>query len=675
MPPDPRIVHHVAMGGAPRHARTPARPHKRREPGLDGLRGVAIALVLAFHGGVGVVGGALGVDVFLVLSGYLITALLLAELDATGRVDLGTFWSRRLRRLLPAVLVLTAVVVAVARPDPLDAISTLGWWSNWRFIAAEQAYFDSFAAPSPLRHSWSLAVEEQWYLLWPPLLVLLHRTRWLLAGIVALAVASAVAMAVSAADVDRAHFGTDTRAQGLLVGAALAVVLARRPAGSWARRTRWAATAAGVAGAIGLALMAWRTPGTAPWLYRGGHLVAAVAAAAVLAAAVLPGGPIRWALSSRPLRAVGRVSYGAYLWHWPTFVWLTPDRTGLDRWPLFAVRLAVTAALAVASWRLVERPVLDAPTPLPRRRIAVATAFAASLAVLVAVGLVAGPASTSGSALARGAAVPTLPVGFVADTVVTTSTAPSTTVADVDVPDVPGVLDTPPVPSPPHPGEPMVTVVGDSSAWALAWAVEPVPGVAVQAGGTIGCGLDPAAIVFEGVARTITGQPVPCSQAADLWRWWAASTDPDVVVLGLGAWEVYDRELPDGERLAVGTDAWARWVDAGLERLVTDLAGAAPRAVIAVADVPCYTEHNHALGGPTSPRNDPARVAAVDDVVAAFVARHPARVVTMPWSTWLCGEEPAERPDGVHLAPDSARALWAGPLGEWVRGLRTTAPA
>lgn len=632
-----------------------------RRPALDGLRAVALAFVLLSHGGVGFVGGAIGVDVFLVLSGYLITGLLLVELDRTGSVDLRAFWARRARRLLPAAIALIVVVALLGRTDGLDTLASLGWWSNWRFALADEGYFDAFGAPSPLRHTWSLAVEEQWYLLWPPLLLGLGRLgrRNRAAATAALALASAGAMWLLAGDLDRAHMGTDTRAQGLLVGALVAMALHGRPAGSLPRP---ATTLAGLAGAGALVAIGWTVPGSEPLLYRGGHLVVALAAAAVVVAAVRPDGPVRVALAIGPLRAVGRVSYGAYLWHWPLFVWLTPDRTGLDPWPLLAVRLGATAAATVLSWHLVERPVLDA-RPLPRPHRAWRPAAVAVATVLVGVTAFDPAAHGRGASASSAGVEPALPAGFTTEAV-PAAPAPRR-----------GVLDTAPRRRRID-GQPVVTVVGDSSAWSLGWAVEPVDGVAVNDGGIVGCGIDPAPVLVGGVERIEGGSPVPCDQALALWRWWVGRTDPDLVVLALGAWEVYDRALPDGRTLDVGSAEWARWIRDRVEHAVQELASLAPHARIAVAEVPCYDERDLGLGGPSSPRNDPARVAAVNQVLDELVASHPARLVSLPWSRWLCGPGAFHRPDGVHLDPPSARALWAGPLGEWVRSeLRLSAAA
>jgi hypothetical protein len=403
-----------------------------------------------------------------------------------------------------------------------------------------------------------------------------------------------------------------------------------------------------------LVAIAWRVPGTEPWLYRGGHLVVAAASAAVVVACLRADGPVRDALAIPSLRAIGRVSYGAYLWHWPLFVWLTPDRTGLDPWPLLVVRVAATAAVTLLSWHLVERPVLDG-RPLPRPKHAWRPALAGAAAVVVVTAAVDPTAHRTASSTISASAEPQVPLGF------TEELAPPST-----APPAPGVLDTPPAPRPID-GDPVVTITGDSTGLMLGWEVEPLDGIEVHDGASLGCGIDPADMIIGESIRHEEGHPVPCTRALELWRWWATTTSPDLVVLAIGAWEVYDRETADGTRYEVGTQGWATWVEDGLVRAAADLATAAPHARIAVTEVPCYAEQDLGLGGPASARNDPARQAAVNAVIDRVVARHPARLVVLPWTPWLCGPDPFPRGDGVHLEPAAARALWAGPLGDWVR--------
>ena len=345
--------------------------------------------VIGYHAGVGwLPGGLLGVDVFFVLSGFLITSLLLAEWGHRGRVDLPRFWLRRARRLVPALLlVLLAVAVyslLAAQPEQRaalrgDGLSTLAYVANWHFAFTGQGYFDSFAAPSPLLHMWSLAVEEQFYLLWPLITILVvcwTRRGPRTLGRVALigATASAALMAAlhaAGTDTSSLYYGTHTRAAPLLVGAALATA---RPAGLRAagRLGRAGLQLAGLTGVIVVLWCIGNVDGQSPGLYDGGFLLLAVAVAAILASvSAVPQGALAKGLSWSPLRAVGTISYGLYLWHWPVMAVLTRAQTGLSGLALFTLRLAVTVALATLSYLLVERPIrtgnLAAAAAAPRR--------------------------------------------------------------------------------------------------------------------------------------------------------------------------------------------------------------------------------------------------------------------------------------------------------------------
>ena len=369
---------------APKHGGIP------HVPALDGLRGAAVLGVLFFHSEGALPGGYLGVDLFFVLSGYLITSLLVAEHARTGAVALGPFWVRRARRLLPAVLALMPAIglycALWAKHGELagvrrDALATLGYVANWRAIFTNKSYWDLFAAPSPLEHTWSLAIEEQFYVLWPLACwaALRRSRRALLALSIALAAASVGLMAwrFAPGHTARVYLGTDTRASGMLLGAALACALTpeRRLEGARGR-----ALDAGSLLALALLAVAWaRLEGESPWLYRGGFLACELACLTLIAAAVLrPAGPLARAFSLGPLRAVGYVSYGVYLWHWPIFVVLTPERVHLSALPLGALRFALTFAIAAVSLRVLERPIRARGLPFGRAGAIVPAAFAAS---------------------------------------------------------------------------------------------------------------------------------------------------------------------------------------------------------------------------------------------------------------------------------------------------------
>ncbi len=362
-------------------------------PALDGLRAVAIGGVIAYHLGFGWArGGYLGVDLFFALSGFLITSLLLEEYISTDQIRLGAFWARRIRRLMPALFVLLAalalfVVVegrfgapgAIAQIDlgrlRFDALATLLYVANWHAIFAHQPYFAQFASPSPLEQTWSLAIEEQFYILWPPLLVLIvvrARAHFRSAGVgVALlgAAASSLAMALlyrSGAGDNALYFGTETRAFDLLLGAALAFLAAGRPEpGPVARRFLHLAALP----ALALLLVFWAVAGSPSgvppgWMFEGGFSGCAALACLVIAdVRQTDPGPLGHLLSLRPLRYVGQISYGIYLWHWPVIIYMTESRTSLVQPWLDLARLGTTLGLAMVSFHLVE-------TPIRRRRLA-----------------------------------------------------------------------------------------------------------------------------------------------------------------------------------------------------------------------------------------------------------------------------------------------------------------
>ena len=349
-------------------------PALRHVPALDGLRGLAVGAVLLFHAG-HLVGGYLGVDLFFVLSGFLITSLLLREAASSGRITLSSFWVRRARRLLPAMAGVLVGVAAYARfvadTSELgrirdDGIATIAYVANWRAIFADQDYWDLFAAPSPLQHMWSVAIEEQFYLLWP--LVIVGLLRWrgparlpstVLVTALVLAATSAASMVLlyDPGDNTRVYFGTDTRAASILVGAALAAWTAVRGPGRQLRAGR-ASQAVGLGGVAVLGYAWTQVEGTSAWLYQGGMPALAVVAVVVIAIASAPApGPLARALSVAPLRWLGLISYGTYLWHWPIYLVLSPERTGIDGWPLVVLRITVTLAVAAASYVVVEQPV------------------------------------------------------------------------------------------------------------------------------------------------------------------------------------------------------------------------------------------------------------------------------------------------------------------------------
>jgi peptidoglycan/LPS O-acetylase OafA/YrhL len=345
----------------------------RYMPGIDALRAIAVLAVFLYHANVGwLPGGFLGVDVFFVISGYLITSLLLSEYRRGGHIAVGRFWLRRARRLLPAVGVFIAVTLlaaAILVPDQIpqlrgDALASLVYANNWHLIFAHASYFQEFARPSLFQHLWSLAVEEQFYLLWPIAFAAgmsVFGRRRLLFGVIAGALASTLLMALlfhSGSDPSRVYYGTDTRAAPLLVGVALAFVW--NPEGVPAKSSAWAPLALDAVGVVALVMVVLKfmqVHDFDPGLYRGGFLILAAWTGLLVAVLAHPSARLGRLLGQRPVLWVGVRSYSFYLWHWPV---LMLSRAHIDvpisGAPLVLLQLGTTLVLADLSYRFVEQP-------------------------------------------------------------------------------------------------------------------------------------------------------------------------------------------------------------------------------------------------------------------------------------------------------------------------------
>ncbi len=348
-------------------------------PGLDGIRALAVLGVMLYHADLPwMPGGFLGVDVFFVLSGFLITSLILEEFDRRGRIDFKTFYIRRARRLLPALLLMLAVVGVAAAffyrdaapAFRTDAIASLFYVNNWWYIVADQSYFEFIGRPPLLKHLWSLSIEEQFYLIWPAITLValkLGKRRAVLITALVGAIASTVWMAVLSitngfpdlADPSRAYFGTDSHIMGLLIGAALATVW--RPGRLPTRLVPGAKillTAIGFTSLVAVIWVFWQVGEFDGWLYRGGFLLFALLVAVLVAMASHPGSPFGAMLGTQPWRYIGQRSYGLYLWHWPVFMVTRPDLDiGLDGLPLLILRFGLTFGIAELSYRFVEMPI------------------------------------------------------------------------------------------------------------------------------------------------------------------------------------------------------------------------------------------------------------------------------------------------------------------------------
>lgn len=373
-----------------------------RSAALEGLRGVAILGVLLFHTGQ-LAGGFLGVDLFFVLSGYLITGLLLREVRGAGRIDVIAFWGRRCRRLFPALAVVLVVVTlsvwATGAADLLRSALSDGPWVqaslvNWHLLAESADYWVADGHQRVFEHLWSIAVEEQFYVIWPVVVIAVARWgRRPEVGVLVVAVVGAIGSVLLMAGLydpaatSRMYTGTDTRAFALLLGAAAATEPVRRVVAALGQRVRAVACALAATGLT----VAWvLVDGTeASWLYLGGLAVFSCAAAVlVFLVAQSSAGGFPRLFMARPLVFVGGISYGMYLWHWPVIVLLSSPQlgVGLEGWPLTVTALGLSIGVATLMKRLLEDPI--------RHRAAWATgrtggfAFAVTTVALIALWIV-----------------------------------------------------------------------------------------------------------------------------------------------------------------------------------------------------------------------------------------------------------------------------------------------
>ena len=353
----------------------PVEGNSRYMAGMDGIRAIAVLAVIAYHLNFGwASGGLLGVGVFFVLSGYLITNLLVAELDRYGHIRFKNFWYRRARRLLPALFIMLAIVISwvtLFHPGEItslrgDALAAALYFSNWWYIFHHVSYFAKFGPPSPLTHLWSLAVEEQFYLIWPIAVAaglrFVRNRKLLIALTVTAACASALAMALiyqPGTDPSRVYYGTDTRAFGLLIGAALAFAWpSSRMKPEIATKAPWILELIGLLGLAGVLVMFWQTNEYQTFLYRGGMALLSLATAATLASVVHPASQLGKVLGWGPLRWLGVRSYGIYLWHYPVIALTTPTlQTGAFNATRAILQVAASIILAALSWHFIEEPI------------------------------------------------------------------------------------------------------------------------------------------------------------------------------------------------------------------------------------------------------------------------------------------------------------------------------
>ncbi len=628
-------------------------------PALDGIRALAVVAVMAFHGGVSwLPGGFLGVDAFFVLSGFLITTLLLRERLATGRLSLGAFWGRRARRLLPALLVVLVVVAVAGRslldPETVhllrgDSLAALFYVANWRMLLrGHGGYFAATASPSPLEHTWSLGIEEQFYLLWPLLLLVLLARRTRLRALLWLCLAGALGSAAPAAllfhpgsDPSRVYYGTDTRAQALLVGAALATAFAIwSPRQLSPRRLSRLSRTAGAAALCGVVATGWawtHASGTSRWLYTGGFLAVAASTALVIThAMVAPDGATARVLSVRPLPAVGRISYGLYLWHWPVYQAATAERTGQGGLRLLALRIAITLGLTLASYFLVEQPI--------RRR-----SWSGRLAVSVVAGTVAVVA-----AVMVVATIPpyqpdsSTPLASREVVHVRVAARPASGAGKVAPHHRPGTA-------------PVIDFFGDSVGWTVGAYLPAHPGLVTHDHAMQGCGIalgDPYRYI-GGLHKTFPS----CKYWETVWRQRLAGDNPDVSVILLDRWELVDRVYA-GRWTYVGQPDYDSYLQAQLRRAITLVSAKGAGVVLLTAP---YNHRGEQPDGSLYSGDYPSRVDAWNALLRRTAAGYPGTVSVVDLNKKVCPDGRFTwtvdgvrvRSDGTHFTPSGVH--WLAP--------------
>jgi peptidoglycan/LPS O-acetylase OafA/YrhL len=614
---------------------------------LDGLRAVAVLSVIAYHDNYAwAKGGFLGVDMFFVLSGFLITTLLVVEFRAGSTIRFGAFWARRARRLLPALLLVLVFVAFYSHFAVVpferngvrdDMFASLFYVANWRFIFDQQGYFQLFSAASPLRHMWSLAIEEQYYLVWPLIVLACLRvgrgsTRVLgwLCGIGGALSILDMRMRFHPGDPSGAYYATDARAHTLLVGALLALLLFAWKPGARARR---ALAAISIPALVVVLLAAYRASGTGSAYYHGGSALFAVVVA-LLIAGVLQPGPVSSVLAAPPLVWIGRISYGLYLWHWPIDVWLVPSRVHVGNTTLNLLRLGVTFVAAIVSYYLVELPIRRRAWNLRATAAAFVPAVAVISAVIMASAVGAGP-----------------PPGFIwgyGDPLLCGTPRPSETREAITANARLGALALPASTR----GQ-RVLLVGDSTACSL-WpglkAVGDATGIATDQGSVFGCGVASGEITTTR-NEAITPNSSRCPQLVDSDESAALARFRPTVVLWMSIWEKSDLVV-DGRTVVAETPAGEREIMARMDDALARLTAGGARVVILTEAAPAP---NPAQGtANTSSKADNDGYVRLNALLRRFQARHRDNVTIVDLAAKLCPSGPPcpERVDGLHARPD-----------------------
>jgi peptidoglycan/LPS O-acetylase OafA/YrhL len=635
-------------GATPRSARAGGPGgHLPYFPALEGLRGVAVVAVLLFHSGFEWMrGGYLGVSTFFTLSGFLITSLLLAERGATASINLRTFWVRRVRRLMPAALATLALVAlfGVFGADAVqkrnlagDVVACLAYVANWRFLFTQQSYADLFANPSPVLHFWSLAIEEQFYVLYPLMVWLvlqkLDKTRQWFAGLLVTLIGVSVGISLfGGLTKDAIYYGTETRASELLIGALLAVFLYHHKVTRIIAnddRVRSAISFAGVVGLAGCALAWVYVSQPNHWLYDGGLPSYAFLSAAVILACITPGGPVRWLLGQSPFRFVGRISYGVYLFHWPVFLWVTEARTQLAMPAVLAIRLAITFALALVSYRFLEMPIRRGERLLRIPSLALAPVAIIGVAAAVIANTVSAPKPVID--FDRAAA------DF--QNRVTTPNAPPAKAIDTTAHEPPF---------------PRLAFFGDSTALmtglgVAGWADDTKQADVVDGFTLLGCGIGRGGERRSGNEQGLI--PAECNHWERNWAQKIKNHKPNIAVVQVGPWEVEDRKLQgDNTWRTVGDPVYDEYLTNEM-LLAVDTLSAEGADVLWLTSPPVGAGQGQDAQQIRGQGADPVRMQALNALINRLPTERPGKVHVIDLAGWLAstGDDARLRPDGVHF--------------------------
>jgi peptidoglycan/LPS O-acetylase OafA/YrhL len=663
--------------------RSTSTPHGRLAyaPGLDGVRALAVTAVVLYHlGTTGLLidggkhelmpGGFIGVDVFFVLSGFLITSLLLAERVETGRINIRQFYIRRARRLLPALYTMMLVVSIAAAffyHDYAarlrgDLVAAFAYVTNWWLIAGGTSYFGAGTHPPLLTHLWSLALEEQFYVFWPLALVALTFVRKRYVVIVSVSVAILASTLLAAAlfspwhDPSRIYYGTDTRLATPLFGAALAIVC--RPwmwhKGGMSDGRRRLVNSGGVLALIGLVLVAVFVDSQSPLLYRGGFLGIALLSGMLAIAAAHPDAAVGRALGVKPLRWLGERSYAIYLWHWPIFAVTQPGvNVHLGELASTLLRIALTLVAASLSYRFVEKPMRSGALGRAitswresvgsRRAIGNLKASMVGLATVVVVLLV-------GSQLVSAAPPNSAPIGPGPDTSLGALLNPSPVRSGGPLPSPSVSASASPSPSANPPSNvPKVAIFGDSQGHTLLLNVPKDTGKYVKfKDDTIsGCGF------LLGKVTSKDGERIDLNSNCKNWRSeWASRAKrdkPDIAMIMIGAWDVFDLNV-NGTALTFGSAAWDANFDTQYQSALSALHASV--AHVAISLLPCYRPV-HASAGYWPERGDDSRTRHVNTLLTAAATANPSWITTIKPPHQFCdnptiAKSLSYRWDGVH---------------------------